>query len=208
MRSAMRTGPRQKTVEIVDQEVVYQGHYRVGRYRLRHSLYAGGMGQEISREVFERGDAVAVLPYDPHRDEVVLIEQFRVAAELQGDDPWMLEIVAGLIEPGEDVEEVAGREAQEEAGLELGRLFPVARYYASPGASTEHVTLFCALVDAGSADGIHGLDEEGEDIRVIRLPFADVSGLLDGGLLRNGPVLIGLQWLVLNRDRLRAEAGA
>jgi len=201
----MRTGPKQKKVEIVDQEVVYQGHYRVDRYRLRHSLYTGGMGQEISREVFKRGDAVAVLPYDPRRDEVVLIEQFRIAAQLQGEDPWMLEIVAGLIEPGEHVEDVAGREAQEEAGLELERLLPIARYYASPGASTEVVTMFCALVDASTADGIHGLDEEGEDIRVVRVPFGAVSGLVDDGLLRNSPVLIGLQWLLLNRDRLRAE---
>jgi len=201
----MDIGPDNKSVEITGRDVLYQGHYQANRYRLRHSLFAGGVGQEITREVFERGHAVAVLPYDPRRDEVVLIEQFRIAPQLAGDDPWMLEIVAGLIEPGEAVEDVARREAKEEAGLDLQQLLEIARFYTSPGAITEHVTLYCGLVDASEADGIHGVEAEGEDIRVRRLAFAEVPALFAGGLLKNTPILIALQWLLLHRDRLRGE---
>lgn len=190
-------------VEVLKRETVYQGYYRVGRYELRHRLFDGGVGQPINREVLERGHAVAVLPYDPVRDEVVLIEQFRIGAYVGGDAPWLLEIVAGMVDAGEDVEAVARREAVEEAGLTLGRLWPVARYYSSPGAVSERITVFCAPVDATTADGVHGLDHEGEDIRVVVLSFADAMRALADGHIAVSPAVIALQWLALNRDRLR-----
>ncbi|HZD25669.1 MAG TPA: NUDIX domain-containing protein [Alphaproteobacteria bacterium] len=194
-----------RKVELLSRETVFQGHYRVDRYRLRHSQFAGGLGPEISREVFERGHAVAVLPYDPVRDEVVLLEQFRVAPYACGDEAWMLEIVAGLTEPGEALEDVARRETQEEAGLALQALKPVARYYTSPGAVTEHVTVYAGRVDAAGAGGIHGLDHEGEDIRVTVVPASEALEMLEAGRFRNSPALIAMQWFALNREALRRE---
>ena len=124
-------------VDIREKRTVYQGHFRIDRYRLRHRLHEGGWSAEMSREVFERGHAAAVLPYDPIRDEVVLIEQFRVGAYAAGKSPWLVEIVAGIIDPGETPEEVVRREAREEAGLEVGALERIADYLSSPGGASE-----------------------------------------------------------------------
>ena len=190
-------------VEIIERAAVYQGYFRVDRYRLRHRLFAGGMSMPITREVLERGHAVAVLPYDPIRDEVVLIEQFRVGAYAAGRPPWLIEIVAGIIEPGETSAAVARRETEEEAGLQLGRLEPVADVLASPGGTSESVAIFCGEADAGRADGIHGLDAEGEDIRVVRMAANDTIAALDNGRIVAAPAVIALQWLALNREDLR-----
>jgi ADP-ribose pyrophosphatase len=192
-------------VRVLDREVVFQGYFQVERIRLRHRLYEGGMGAEIVREVFERGHAVAVLPYDPARDEVVLVEQFRVGPFARGDAPWQLEIIAGIIEDGEDTLEVAHREAAEEAGLELGELVPIVDFYSSPGASTEHIATFCARVGAGGAGGVHGLADEGEDIRVVVMSFAEAMATLADGRIKASPAIIALQWLALNREKLQAR---
>lgn len=190
-------------VEVIERETVYDGYCRVERLRLRHRLFAGGMSAEIDREVVRRGHAVAVLPYDPVRDEVVLIEQFRIGAHLRGDEPWLVETVAGLVEDGEESEAVARREAREEAGVELGELVPVASYYASPGTMTEYIDVYCGRVDAGGAGGVHGLADEGEDIRVIALPFAEALATMKEGRIESGHTLIALQWLALNHNDLR-----
>ena len=192
-------------VEVLKRETVYQGYYRVDRYELRHRLFAGGFGVPIDREVVERGDAVAVLPYDPVRDEVVMIEQFRIGGYVNGEASWMLEIPAGAVDDGEDVEEAARREALEEAGLRLSRLWPVLRYYSSPGTLSERIIVYCAPVDVSAAGGIYGLDDENEDIRVVVVPFADAMAAMNDGQIVASPAVIALQWLALNRDRLRTE---
>lgn len=194
-------------VEVIERETVYDGYCRVERLRLRHRLFTGGMSAEIDREVMRRGHAVAV-PYDPVRDEVVLIEQFRIGAHVRGDEPWLVETVAGLVEDGEEIEAVARREAREEAGVELGELVPVASYYASPGTMTEYVHLYCARVDATRAGGVHGLAGEGEDIRVTALPFAEAMVALKEGRIASGHTLIALQWLALNHVDLRQRWNA
>lgn len=195
-------------VELIERATVYQGYFRVDRYRLRHSLFVGGMSAPIDREIFERGHAVAVLPYDPVRDEVVLIEQFRVGAYAAGRPAWLLEVVAGIIEPDETREAVARRETQEEAGLRLGRLEPVADVLASPGGTSESVAIFCGETDASRADGIHGLDAEGEDIRVVRMLADDAIANLNKGRIVAAPAVIALQWLALNRQDLRRRWSA
>jgi ADP-ribose pyrophosphatase len=197
---------RDKDVEIIVKETPFQGYFRIDRYRLRHRLFAGGMGRPIRREVFERGHAVALLPYDPVLDQVVLIEQFRIGAYAAGRAPWLVEIVAGIIEAGETADDVARRETQEEAGLTIiGELEPIAEYLASPGASTETVAVFCGRVDASRADGIHGHADEGEDIRVLAMPVDDALARLAAGKIDNSPGIIALQWLALNRERLRRK---
>lgn len=192
-----------KDVEIVERLNCFQGFYKLDRVRLRHERFAGGMGREISRELFVRHDAVCVLPYDAQRDEVVLIEQFRVGALDKVDNPWMIELVAGLIDKDEAPEEVAHREAQEEAGLKIQALWPLTRYFPSPGGSDEYVHLYLGRCDSAGAGGLHGLEEEGEDIRVKVWAFEDALQAVRDGLIANAATIIALQWLALNRDEVR-----
>ena len=191
-------------VELLDKSERYSGFFRINRYRLRHRLFAGGWSGVIEREVFERGHAVGVLPYDPVADSVVLIEQFRIGALVAGMSPWLIEVVAGIVEEGETPEEVARRETQEEAGLEILALMPMCRYLVSPGGSSESVRLYCGRVDSRGAGGIHGLAEEHEDIRVDRVAYGEAMRLLEEGRVTNSVSLIALQWLALHRDRVRA----
>ena len=191
-------------IELLDKSERYSGFFRINCYRLRHRLFAGGWSGVIEREVFERGHAVGVLPYDPVADSVVLIEQFRIGALVAGMSPWLIEVVAGIVEEGETPEEVARRETQEEAGLEIQALMPMCRYLVSPGGSSESVRLYCGRVDSRGAGGIHGLAEEHEDIRVDRLPYEEAMRLLEEGRVTNSVSLIALQWLALHRDRVRA----
>lgn len=195
---------RSDDVELIEKKAVFQGYFRVDRYRLRHRLFAGGFGPEIRREVFERGHAAAVLPYDPVRDEVVLIEQFRAGPYAKGADPWLIEVVAGIIDEGETAEEVALREAIEEAGCKLvPPLRLIFNCFPTPGASSEHVDLFIGRCESAGLGGIHGLAEEGEDIRVIVLPFGDAIALLDQGKIRNAVTIMALQWLARHRIEMR-----
>ncbi|MDA1099654.1 MAG: NUDIX domain-containing protein [Proteobacteria bacterium] len=192
-----------RKVEILEQRTVYQGYHRVDAFRLRHSLYQGGMGAEIKREVLERGHAILVLPYDPVRDEVVLIEQFRIGPFARGDQPWCLEVVAGIIEDGEELEAVVRREAREEAGIELRDITHAMDCYTSPGVSSEQISIFCARTDASLAGGIHGVEAEGEDIKVIVLPFPDVMTALVDGRINVAPVIVAIQWLALHKADIR-----
>jgi ADP-ribose pyrophosphatase len=161
------------------------------------------MGKEIERELFVRHDAVCVLPYDPVRDEVVLIEQFRVGALGKTDNPWLIEMVAGLIDKDEQPEEVARREALEEAGLELGELWPVSTYFPSPGGSNEQVHLFIGRCDSSGAGGVFGLEEEGEDIRADVWTLDEALAGVRDGRIDNAASIIALLWLALNRDEIR-----
>lgn len=192
-------------VEIVECHTVFQGYFRVDRYHLRHRLFAGGMSGEITREVFERGHAAAVLPYDPVRDELLLIEQFRPGALAAGWHPWVTELVAGIIEAGESIEDVVHREAQEEAGCVIRELIPIYHYLVSPGGTSETCAMFCGRVNCDGAGGIHGLDGEHEDIRVMVVPFAEAMSWLDSDRLNNALLIIALQWIALNRDKVRAR---
>lgn len=190
--------------QTLQRRTAYQGYFRLERFELRHTLFRGGWGTPIVRERIERGDVVAVLPYDPLRDEVVLIEQFRVGALEDPDGAWLVEIVAGVAEEGESLDEVAAREVMEETGCRVGALLPVCRYYSSPGTTSERVHLYCARVDATGAEGVHGLAEEGEDIRVFRVPAAVALEDLERGGVTSAIPLVALQWFAAHRERLRA----
>lgn len=194
-----------ENVEIIEKAVRYKGFFEIVRYRFRHRLFAGGWTGEIEREVFERGHAVAVLPYDPAADSVVLIEQFRIGALVAGFAPWQTEIVAGIIEENEAPEAVARRETMEEAGAQVGSLVPICRYLVSPGGASESVAVYCGRVDSRAVGGIHGLPEENEDIRVDVRSFARAMEDLSSGQIMNAVSIIALQWLALNRARLRKD---
>ncbi len=194
--------------ELVEREPLYRGFFRLERYRVRHRLFAGGWTETFNREVFVRHEASVVLLFDPARDVVVMIEQFRAPAIGKLANPWLLELVAGLIDKDESPAEVARREAVEEAGCEIVALLPIASYMPSPGGSDEFVHLFLGLVDSEGLGGIHGLPDEHEDIRVHLVPLAAARAMLEQGRVSNAATLIALQWLLLNRDRLPALAAA
>ena len=192
-------------VEILGTQTLWKGFFRMDRVRLRHRLFAGGWGQPITREVFERGHAAALLPYDPVRDEVVLIEQFRAAAMTAGAEPWLVEIVAGIIEDGETAEDVARRETVEEAGCEVTDIVPVMDVFTTPGGSSERIAIFVGRVNTQGVGGIHGLADEGEDIRVFTESLdAALARLANGGIV-NLIAIAALQWLALNREEIRAR---
>lgn len=192
-------------VNITQHDILHRGFARLERYRLKHRLYNGGWSAEIEREIFERGRTVGVLLYDPQRDEVVLVEQFRLAAHLAGMPAWELEVVAGIVDhEGESESELCKRETQEEAGLAIiGEPEFMHRYMPSPGACTEIADLYCARVDSSKAGGIHGLASEHEDIKVVVLSFAEAMNLARSDKIKNGLTVLALYWLALERDRLR-----
>jgi len=189
--------------KIVESEPLYRGFYHMDRLTIAHQKFRGEE-LTIQREMMDRHDAVCVLLVDFKTDHIVLVEQFRVGA-LKEDNPWLMELVAGLIDKDEHPEEVARREAVEEAGLELGRLHPITHYLPSPGGTNERVYLYVAEVDSTNAGGIHGLDHEGEDIRVHRVPLSDAYHWCTDGTVNNAAALIALQWLQLNEHQLRTD---
>ncbi|HHV7343885.1 TPA: ADP-ribose diphosphatase [Enterobacter ludwigii] len=192
-------------VEIIARETLYSGFFSMELYRFRHRLFNGEMSGEIRREIFERGHAAVLLPFDPVRDEVVLVEQIRIAAYDVSVSPWLLEMVAGMIEEGESVEDVARREALEEAGLVVGRTKPVLSYLASPGGTSERLSIMVGEVDATMAEGIHGLADENEDIRVHVVSREQAYQWVEEGKIDNAASVIALQWLQLHYQTLRNE---
>ena len=189
--------------EIVERKSMYKGFFELEELSVRHRLFGGGWSDTFSRELFKRGHAVVVIPYDPRRDEVVLIEQFRVGALEDGRSPWLLELVAGIVEEGESDEDVANREAQEEAGCEIKALEPVCEYWVSPGGTNETIAIYCGWVDTEGVGGIHGLPHENEDIRVEVVSSEVAFAALEDGTINNAASIIALQWLQMNRSRLQ-----
>lgn len=200
-------------VDIITKKSTHSGFFSINQYSLQHRKFDGKKTRELSRECFERGHAVGVLAYDPWQDNIVLLEQFRIGAyiyqlekpEVNRESPWLLEIIAGIVEPGESQIDVAHREAKEEAGLQLLALEPIGDFYSSPGGSSETTQLYCACVKSNGVGGIHGIEEEGEDIRVIVVPFHEAVQLLNKGQLNNASAMIAMQWLMLNRNELQMK---
>ena len=198
-------------IEIDERTRVADGYVKVDRLTLRHELYDGDMSPPLVREVMRRGHAVAVLPYDPVLDELVMVEQFRVAAMQAFSEPttqvreeqspggaWLLECIAGIVEDGENPSEVATRESLEEAGCIVEDLIHARSFLTSPGCLSESVSIYCGRTDASGVGGIHGLASEGEDIRVLRVDRVEAFRMLDDGEINNAFTLIALEWF---RDR-------
>lgn len=192
----------QKDFSLDKRETLYDGFFKMYKLHLSHKTFSG---EEISiqRELFYRDDAVCVLLYDAENDSVVLVEQFRVGAYDSPDGPWLLELIAGIVEPGETPNDVARRESQEEAGADIGEILPIIRFVPSSGGTREYIDLLCAQVNSAGVEGIHGLAEEGEDILVHTLAADDAFALVQSGKINNAPAIIALQWLQINREELR-----
>ncbi|WP_018982881.1 ADP-ribose diphosphatase [Salinimonas chungwhensis] len=189
-------------VKVSGTRPLYEGFFKTTQYEFTHKLFNGGWSGPVKREVFERGHAVAVLPYDPHTNEFVLIEQFRIGALATSDKPWLIEIVAGIIDEGETSETVCHREAKEEAGIEFDQLTKALSYLSSPGGTTERIDIFVAQTDATTAHGVHGLDSESEDICVHRVHESQALEWLKNGHIDNAATIIALQWFFMNKQEL------
>ena len=189
-------------IEVDHRETLFDSFLRVDRLKLRHSLFAGGWSELMTRELLLRPRAVGVLLFDPVRQQVVLVRQIRVGMLDEGQNPWLLELVAGMVESGEEPIEVAARESLEEANTKPQDLLQICEYYNSPGISNERITLFCGRVDAAQAGGIFGLDAEHEDIEVVVLSLADALAKVASGEINNAMSIIALQWLQLNQPML------
>jgi ADP-ribose pyrophosphatase len=194
-------------VEIVEATKAFERFLRVDVFRFRHRLFSGEWSALRSYDVLRRGQAAAIVLYDPDCESVVLVEQFRLPAMLADSSPWQIEAAAGLIDSSEPPAAVAIRETQEETGLALiGEPVPIQRYLPSSGGSDESVFLFCGRVDSTVAGGVHGLAEEHEDIRVVVKTLAEIEALLDQGAIESGHTIIGLYWLLRHRNRLHQWA--
>lgn len=191
--------------KLLKSESKYQGFFKIDLCHIQHETFQGG-SIEVKRELFHRGDAVAVLMYDPAKDKVILLEQFRVGAIADENGPWLLEIVAGMVEQGESIADVARRECMEESGIEVHSFEDIHSFYSSPGGCSEKIHILCAFVDSDKVEGIHGVAHEGEDIKVMVIDYADIHDLMLSGKICAAIPIIALQWLELNRKRLRMES--
>lgn len=192
----------QMDIEVLEKKSLYQGFFALEQFTFKHKLFAGGWSQPVTREVFERGHAVVVLPYDVKRDRIVLIEQVRFPALATSKSPWLMELVAGMIGPEESPLDVAQRELLEETGLVASSMHFVNSYLASPGGSTERFYFYWAEIDSSNARGLHGLVEEHEDIQLHVVDREHAYQSVVAGEIDNASTVIGLQWLQLNYQQL------
>ena len=183
-------------VKVHDEEICYDGFFRMTKLTLQHKLFNGQWGPSISRELFQRGDAAAVLLYDPTLDKVVLTEQIRIGA-IEKDSPWQFEIVAGMIEQGMTPQAVAIKEAEEESGAKVDHVIPVSRYLSSSGGCDEVLHIFMAHVDSSTIEGVHGVEDESEDIKITKISSSDAFEAVRSGIISNAATIIALQWLEL-----------
>lgn len=187
-------------------KTLYKGFFSLFEYQFQYKKFDGSISRMVQREMLERKDAVIVLAYDPKLDCVVLIEQIRIGAFEKSTTPWMLELVAGMIDKeGESIFDVAERESLEEAGMHISHLKRVLSYFASPGGTTEKLHIVIGQVDASTVSGIHGLEEEEEDIRVHVVKRAQAYEWIASGKIDNAGTIIALQWLQLNHAHLSQE---
>lgn len=206
--ATLRRSASPDDLRVVARHTPYAHFFAVEEYDLSFRRFDGTMSPVVNRAVFVSGDAATVLPYDPVRDRVLVIEQFRPGPYARGDSqPWLIEPIAGRVDPGESPEDAARREAGEEAGLTLGALFPVAQYYPTPGAKTEFLYSFVGLADLpDTAAGVGGNEGEAEDIRAHLIGFDDLMAMIGTGEAANAPLILTALWLQRERARLRSGA--
>tara|TARA_E500000178_G_scaffold56379_1_gene52759 strand:+ start:3179 stop:3802 length:624 start_codon:yes stop_codon:yes gene_type:complete len=182
-------------------EALYDGFFKMVRYTLRHRLFSGGWSKSIRRELFQRGNAVGVLVFDPVNDTIGLVEQFRIGALQDENSPWQYELVAGMVETGECPRATAIRELEEEAGLFVDELVPICDYFVSSGGTDEKMYLFCAMADLSSRGGVYGSSTEGEDILFQVWSCEEALAAFGHGFLNSAAMSISMLWL--QNQRLR-----
>ena len=190
-------------IEVLGQEWLSQGFMKLAKFTVQHERFDGSMIGPFTREIVMRTTAVGVLPYDPVADKFLLIEQFRLAAHLGNMPAWQREVIAGISDRDESPEDLARREAIEEANCKVTDLVEMTRFLPTPGMTNEVLILYCGRMDSAQATGIHGLATEHEDIRSTLYDGKDIPALLENGTTGNGPLMIALYWMQANRERLR-----
>lgn len=195
----------QQDIEILKEECLYKGFFELKKIQFKHKLFAGGYSGVVTRELLYKGAASAVIAYDPIKDTVILVEQVRIGAYQpeSNQSPWLLELIAGMVEEGEQPAEVALRESEEEAGVKVTDLQHCLSVWDSPGGVVEKIHLFVGKVDSSQAMGIHGLAEENEDISVHVVSRETAYQWVCEGKINNSIAVMGLQWLQLNYLKLQ-----
>jgi len=196
----------EKKFSILLREVLFQGYFRVERLHLQHERFDGDMSPVFTREIFHRSPHVAgALLFDPQSDKVVLIEQVRAAPADAGQNPWMMEVVMGMVDAAETPEQAVRREAMEEAGCAVEELHPIASYYSSPGGTSEYIHLFAGRIKAPLDGGVFGVGGEHEDIKVHVLDAARAISLLYANKIQDAQTLVALQWFAMHHTDLRSR---
>lgn len=197
----------EKKLDIIARETLFQGYFRVDRYKIRHERFEGDWTEPFHREIFERSrDVAGVLLFDPHADKVVLVEQFRAGIMAHGHkNPWTIEVVLGMVDSNETAEQAAKREAMEETGCVITDLQPVSSYFSSPGGTTEHILLFIGRTTAPEDGILRGLKQENENIRVRVLDATRAIGLIYTGKIQDAQTLVAMQWFLMHHTELRSR---
>ncbi len=196
---------KHEDLKIISKDIVYDGWFKMFSYKLKHRLANGQWSDEFTREFVGRPEAAGIIPYDPILDKVVLIYQFRPGI-IQGETPpWKWEVPAGIVDREESFKDLAIREAYEESGMEVTDIFPISKFWSSPGGSNERVTAFCGIVNAENAGGVWGEKNEQEDIQVKAFSFSEAFLGIEEGWINDALSIITLQWLAINRDKIRGQ---
>ena len=191
-------------------ETPYSGFFQLDLHRFSFEQFDGKMSDQVAREVLDRGNSVAILPYDPHLDRVMLIRQFLIGAELAKRPNRPLQVIAGMVDKGETALDTARREAVEEAGLKVHWIRPAQAFLPSPGGTSEYVETFAAMADLSGPlgrRGTFGVATENENMVAEVLTAEDAIAHLDAGKIEAGPAVVLLQWFARFRDTLRADWG-
>ena len=186
----------------------YAGYNSIEIVNYQFERFNGTQSNVIKRELFKRKSYVGVLPFDPITRQVILIEQFRIGPMVNDEHPWLLELIAGLIDENESKEQAVHREAKEEANCEISKLIPMYDYYMTPGSSNEVISIYCGITDSTKAGGVFGLACEDEDIKVHVVDFDKAMQMLNNGEIRNASTIIALQWLTLNMDKFKSNSNS
>ena len=184
--------------EIINKKNIHNGFFKMNEYILKYKKYDGSWSKEVKREIFGGAMVSAVLPYDPVKREIVLIQQFRAGTIAKEFNNYLYEIVAGIIESGETAEDTAKRECLEETGCKIKKITPIQGYFPAPGSSESFYHLFLGEIDTFEGERVMGLESENEDILVRSYKLSDVKEMMEKGEILNGLTLIALQWFFLN----------
>lgn len=182
--------------KVIKEETLFKGFYQVNAYEINFKCFDNTMSKTVRRELFVRRDAACILPFNPKTQMVVLLQQFRVGAMLKAENPWLVEMIAGIMdEEDKDPLDTAIRESKEEANIEYYQTHKMCAYYPSPGGSNEKLHCYLGLFEGDYSEGIHGLPSEGENIRAFPCSLSQALKWLEEGKIDNASTVISLMWL-------------
>ena len=171
--------------KIINKKNLYKGFFEMNELSFIHKRYNGTWSNEIKREIFTGSQVASLLPYDPIKKEIILIQQFRTGAISKYKGSYLYEIVAGIIDKNETPEKTAARECYEETGCKVKKIIPIQSYFLSPGSSESYYHLYLGEVESFNGTRIQGLEKEDEDILVSSFKVNKVRKMLDNNMILN-----------------------